>query len=685
MFIVLLVPITAGAGIFPETKIFIYVFLGTVFLIWLFEQLKKDCFELIRTNLDKYLILFLLVSLLSFYKLLNIHASIDGIFSFIIYFLFFWLTANNFESRDKISFALNGLIATGSLVALYGLWQYLYGLEDLANWAPLHNISFSIENRIFSTFINPNHLSGFLSLIIPLAFVSLMRSKSKIKTILIGSGILLMGTSLILTYSRGGWISSVAALSIVFFGIIYKYPRKTITATIVLVLMLLAVNFFITKNPSTNQSNKVGAYSALDPNTSATSLQGRVQLWRGTVNMIKENYLLGTGIGTYSYIYPIYQYEGKYSKHAHNTFLEIFAETGIAGFLSFLLIVFLVLKNQFNLARLEKDEEYKLYALAFFAAGVSFVIRNLIDFDWYSPGETLIFWFFAGLTISIAKLSDKKIYSLRGGKTIASLASIGIIMLILSSLSIYLGNSFFETGKNLIDEGDYSEATVNFKKAISFDPLQALYHSKLSEVYFRKKSISNAIYEAKKAIKLEPYWSFYHYQLSIYYGALGKIKLQEEELKKAVSFYNNNPSYHNSLAEFYYSNKKYKLAIAEYKKTIALSKYYKTDPNAKITENLPVYIKEPLLAIKKAYIGLGNTYVALNSTEKALKEYDKALNLDDSDWIIHFNKGFTYQKLEFWDKAISNYEKTLKLKPDQSKFKLIRNKGNRYIRKHELG
>lgn len=685
IFIVLLIPLTVGAGIFLETKIFIYVFLSSVFLLWLLKQSKKDCFEFTGTNLDKYLILFLLISFLSFYKLSNIHASIDGVFLFLSYFLFFWLVVNNFDSKDKIDFVLNGLIAIGSLVSIYGLWQYFYGLEDMANWAAFHNISVSTENRVFSTFISPNHLAGFLSLIFPIAFIKLLYLKNKIKSVLIGLGICLMGICLVLTYSRGGWISFATALLIILFGVglFYKHPKKTINIAIILILLTSISIFFIIKNTSTKPSKNVTSYSAFNPDASAVSLEGRFQLWQGTINMIKKNYLLGTGIGTYSYVYPVYQYEGKYSKHAHNTFLEIFAETGFFGFLSFLFFMFLILKNHVSVIRFEEDKQYKLYALAFFAAGTSFIIRNLIDFDWYSPGETLVFWLFSGLTISIIQLSDNKtdkrvikriavdnkLYKWKIG--IVSV-SIGIIIFLSISLLMYQANSFSEIAQDSIDEGGYNEAITNINRSIFFDPFQALYHSKLSEIYFKKSLtaknktfVSNAIDAAKKAVELEPYWSFYHYRLAVYYGAVGKIDLQEKELKKAVSLYINNPSYRKLLAEFYYSNKKYIPALEEYKKTVALLKYYRID-STKISDNLPVYIKEPLRIIEQSYLGIGNTYVALNKLNEALTAYDKALGLDDSDQTAYFNKGFVYQKLEFWDKAIFNYEKTLKLKPEDT-------------------
>ena len=59
----------------------------------------------------------------------------------------------------------------------------------------------------------------------------------------------------------------------------------------------------------------------------------RVYIWLGTIAMLKDYWLSGVGPGqsAYSKVYAHYGYNGISAPHAHNTYLQVMCETGIAG------------------------------------------------------------------------------------------------------------------------------------------------------------------------------------------------------------------------------------------------------------------------------------------------------------------------------------------------------------------
>jgi len=97
----------------------------------------------------------------------------------------------------------------------------------------------------------------------------------------------------------------------------------------------------------------------------------RLKFLEASVEMIQENPITGVGLFKWSGNYP--KYNGEYftnetvthihSIHAHNDFLELFAESGIAASLIFLMIYVLVIIGLFR--RIKTNEKYFYLLLTF--------------------------------------------------------------------------------------------------------------------------------------------------------------------------------------------------------------------------------------------------------------------------------------------------------------------------------
>ena len=117
----------------------------------------------------------------------------------------------------------------------------------------------------------------------------------------------------------------------------------------------------------------------------ARILARRILVIDTELKIIKEHPLKGVGLGSFSL---------KESRYSHNSYLQIWAETGIIGFMLWLVIVFLFLKKFF----LAKN---KTYNIAIFCAGLTFLIHNLIDFSFFISGVSFLWWVVLGLDEAI--------------------------------------------------------------------------------------------------------------------------------------------------------------------------------------------------------------------------------------------------------------------------------------------
>jgi O-antigen ligase len=82
------------------------------------------------------------------------------------------------------------------------------------------------------------------------------------------------------------------------------------------------------------------------------SLSNRVRYWTHAFNSIRENPILGVGVGNWRIVSTKYDSQNIYSYvvpyATHNDFLEIFAEIGTLGFISYIAFFFFLFQKNFK-------------------------------------------------------------------------------------------------------------------------------------------------------------------------------------------------------------------------------------------------------------------------------------------------------------------------------------------------
>src|SRR3989344_2609477 len=116
----------------------------------------------------------------------------------------------------------------------------------------------------------------------------------------------------------------------------------------------------------------------------------RLIVWRGALDIFKNNPVFGSGVETFAYAYYKYrprehnltsEWDYLYNK-AHNEYLNYLATTGIAGILSYLSIIFVFIYTALK-SLLDKSEtdEKKILGIGILAAFVSILVSNFFGFS----------------------------------------------------------------------------------------------------------------------------------------------------------------------------------------------------------------------------------------------------------------------------------------------------------------
>lgn len=352
-----------------------------------------------RTKIDLPICLFMILAVISFVLSIYKYASMIEIFRLIAVVGIFYLVVNNFDRYIVVRFS-NLIILLAVAMSLFGFGQYFFNLNH--SW-------WGHDNFLSSTFVNHNHFAGYLELVIPLAIgilLGLNRDnvssdfKYLILKTLLSLALIIMAGAFVLSQSRAGWASLVAALIIMNIILIKKKVLTKTSLIIFLFLIIIGVVYVYGGHDAVatrlRTVEQVGEESFLE---------GRHKMWIGSINSIKDNPLIGTGIGTFIWSFPAYRPEGLnvLANYAHNDYLQLMVDMGVLALPLMLWLIYIVVVEGFrgqSSGNPTKKEGFKLRdgILLGCAVGIlSLCLHGLVDFNFQITSNILLVSAFAGI------------------------------------------------------------------------------------------------------------------------------------------------------------------------------------------------------------------------------------------------------------------------------------------------
>jgi O-antigen ligase len=245
----------------------------------------------------------------------------------------------------------------------------------------------------FGPYVNRNHFAGFAEMVIPVSLVPLALGKVRRERLFLVSLFALVPiVALLLSASRGGIISFAMQTVILFLLLLVRKggSKHMIVGGVVVLAAVMAVSW-------------IGVNQVLARFTGTQALEAsagkRASMRQDTWRLFLDHPTWGTGLGTFEMVFPPYDslYDGKIVNHAHNDYLEVLAETGVAGGLCCLWFLVVVLLNALK-GTADLGESFgSVLNLTGLVACSGILIHSLVDFNLRIPANALFFFVSAHL------------------------------------------------------------------------------------------------------------------------------------------------------------------------------------------------------------------------------------------------------------------------------------------------
>lgn len=314
------------------------------------------------------------------------------------YACFFLLMLLLINSRRRLYIFCMAIVLSGVFQAVFGGFMTLSGMEYLLFMKKQTYVGFAT-----GTFVNRNHLAGYLEMSLAIGIGLLVMTKNRIQDAQIGRGkvllsmllsekavlrlmLVIMVIGLILTRSRMGnaaFFSSLILTGLI--AVLFSRHFRSLSFYVLLGSMVLIDVYLL------------GSWFGLDQvvqRLEETSMQSedRDEINAYILPLIADFWLTGAGAGTFFRVFPGYLQENVFVlyDHAHDDYLELLGNLGVIGFC--LLALFVILS--FYQALIALGNEYPHQRAMGFAAcmgSLSILLHSFVDFNLQIPANAMLY------------------------------------------------------------------------------------------------------------------------------------------------------------------------------------------------------------------------------------------------------------------------------------------------------
>ncbi len=592
-------PVAFGA-VQPQYIMYIRLIILCISIIWVVKAFIKGSCTHIATPLDIPIPVVFILSLINFFTSASPHSTEQSIFLFLYYVVLYFLVVQQLKTARRIIGLAFIIVLIGSGESLFGIFQYLQGAETILG-VPTPNIG-----TVNATYMSHNHFAGFLILIIPIAFGLFIGASNLEKKFFLFLLIGLMGTAFVLTLSRGGFLSFFLASGVFLICFLLKKQfssQKGTTLLWKLALLLLLLAGFITIYITWIGISPIAHRSLSEtffPTEETLEREIRLPLWKNALALVKESPILGSGLGTFQYVFRRYRPpkipQNKQAYHAHNDYLELLIEMGFLGLCVVLWAFFRFLRYMLHGYFQHDDSVLTPLALGGLTSCTAMGVHSFFDFNLRLPANALLMTIIMAMSVAAIQLiqqrhtrssSSRKSPSSKKQITLYHIdvswkflsGVICIIAVFALNFRSHLAMIYHRQANQAHYQGQLLEPIMLIAKAITIDPYDPMFRIRLAAIYLEtghrtphsEKWYALAVQEYENVVALNRFNPEYYILLGQAYNILGMVPQAIQAYHNAINVDPHVSTYHEYLGRYYLSMNRVELAMNAYKEAVQVN------------------------------------------------------------------------------------------------------------------
>ncbi len=299
-----------------------------------------------------------------------------------------------FNAPKVRNFYVIVLTVAVSLIAVYGLYQFMFQLGPSANIVDIHHV------RATAFFGQPNVFGAFNDMTFPMLLALIVLGPDTLPKKWLTAALVLSALGVVISYSRGSWVADAAA--VFFMGVVVwlgrgrqvmgRYAAYGVGIPILMFLVVIGLGRIDLSHTALSLAYRKNTLERL--RTSVTAIfnpkghydtNQRLLIWHSAIEAIKSHPVLGVGLGNFHLYIKKFPPKGlgAIPPMAHNLYLEWGADLGVGGIIAGLWYEWRWIKTALGVLRMRAQQisrERYAWVLGGFGTMVAFIVHDWVDF-----------------------------------------------------------------------------------------------------------------------------------------------------------------------------------------------------------------------------------------------------------------------------------------------------------------
>lgn len=390
------------------------LFTGLLILFWAADSLRSGQLRYSIEPAQLPLVGILLLALVQLLPLRNggeaaltLDPFSTGYFAIRIFLLLlFFAAALRFIHGKRVAQRIAvAVIVFGAALAFVGIVMRLVSPEAIYGMRP------TPQAIPFSPFVNQHHFAAFMEMTVGLTVAFLLGGglKSDRRALLL-IALSLMLIAVMMTGSRGGFISIAAVFAFAAAAIYFDRPRRTVehrtlirTAAIIAPVLLTAAAAAVFISGADPLTRGLGV-----ENTQADFTSGRTHFWSVAWQIFLNHPIVGAGLDAFGVAFTRYDtWNGFFRvEQAHNDYLQMLADGGVIGFALAAAFIFLLFKRGAAAVKGSTSPGRRSIAVGALAGCFGVLVHSFFDFPLRTLSNSYFFLLLAAL--AMVDLGDER-------------------------------------------------------------------------------------------------------------------------------------------------------------------------------------------------------------------------------------------------------------------------------------